>query len=476
MITSDILPDDILLEIFHFYVDGNFVGDSEWSEKRITEEWITLAHVCRRWRNVVFQSPRRLNLRLFCTPETPARDTLDIWPPLPLIISDPSGCGNAFEVDDISAVLEHTGNDRVCEIILIHFSSSEWEYFTNLAAMQEPFPELTDLLLNMGSYKLGSIVPDSILGGTAPRLRSVHLDCVPFPGSPKLLLSATHLVSLELWRIPRPGYIPREVMTTSLSALTSLESLVLDFQHPRPRPALESRRLPLPPSILSILPSLTSILFSGASEYSEEILARIDAPRLDFLYISFFNQIIFDTPQLSKFVGRRPTLRSPEEGYIEFDSTAISVRFPTETTYYALIVKIKCTTSEWQLSSLGQACNSSLPPVSTLKDLYISEASCLRPRWQDDVENELWLEVLHPFTAVKNLYLCKKFVPRVAPALQELVGARTTEVLPTLENIFLEGFEPSGPLEEGIEKFVTARQLTNRSVTVSHWDRAVEVK
>jgi hypothetical protein len=31
-----------------------------------------------------------------------------------------------------------------------------------------------------------------------------------------------------------------------------------------------------------------------ASEYLEEILAQIDAPRLDELHITFFNQIIFD--------------------------------------------------------------------------------------------------------------------------------------------------------------------------------------
>jgi hypothetical protein len=52
----------------------------------------------------------------------------------------------------------------------------------------------------------------------------------------------------------------------------------------------------------------------------------------------------------------------------------------------------------------------------------------------------------------------------VAPAMQELVGERTTEVSPALEDIFL--------AEEGIEKFVAARQLTNRPVTIaSYWDR-----
>ena len=90
--------------------------------------------------------------------------------------------------------------------------------------------------------------------------------------------------------------------------------------------------------------------------------------------------------------------------------------------------------------------------------------------WQD-VENTLWLDLLRPFTAVKNLYICKKSVARIAPALQELVGARTTEVLPTLKNIFLETPQPSEPLQEleGIEKFVASRQRTSHPVVVSRW-------
>jgi len=214
-------------------------------------------------------------------------------------------------------------------------------------------------------------------------------------------------------------------------------------------------------------------MFKGASEYLEEILARIDAPRLDHLDITFFNQIIFDTPQLFQFIDRRPTLRALEKGHIAFSSHEILAKFPSQTSNYrGLSVGVACTASEWQLSSLEQVCTSSLPPISTLEDLSILEDPDWRPRWQDDVENTLWLELLHPFAAVKNLYLSKEFAPRIAPALQELVGGRTTEVLPTLKNIFLEGLQPSAPLQEGIEKFVAARQLTNRPVTVSHWDRS----
>ena len=126
-------------------------------------------------------------------------------------------------------------------------------------------------------------------------------------------------------------------------------------------------------------------------------------------------------------------------------------------------MQIRCAILEWQLSSLGQIYTgtSSLPPVSTLEDLYILENRNEEPlRWQDDIENTLWLDLLFSLVALKNLHLPEEFVPRVAPALQELDRGRTTEVLPTLENNFLEKFQSSGSLHEGIKRFVAARQLT----------------
>ena len=456
------LPDDVLLEVFDFYVDKNKQtgGDSHIH----AEEWIRLVHVCRRWRNVVFRSPHRLNLRLVCTNRTPARNTLYIWPPLPLIIRDVFSY-KPFDVNSIIAALMH--NDRVHQVEL--YPSPRFDYITNSAAMQEPFSELTDLWLDNNGNR--GMLPDSFLGGTAPRLRSLKLICVPFLGLPKLLLSATHLVDLDIYGIPSLGYIPPEAMATSLSALTSLRFLRLHFLHPPPRRAPESRHLPPPSITYSILPSLTKILFQGASEYLEVILARIDAPRLDYLRITFFNQIIFDTPQLSQFISRSPMLRAPKTGHIEFCPGVVTVRFPSQTSDHGVLrVSILCRVSEWQLSSIEQICTSSMPPVSTLKEFYIFEGSSSKLCWQDDVENMLWLEFLRPFAAVKNLYICGEFMPRIAPALQELVEG-TTEVLPTLENIFLKGFWPLVPLHKGIEKFVAARRHTSRPVAVSRWGR-----
>ena len=139
---------------------------------------------------------------------------LDIWPALPLFIM----CFQTGSADNIIAVLERS--DRVCGIDLGHVQSSDLEII--LAEMQQPFPELTDLSLYDTVGETVRVVPDSFLGGSAPRLEDLWLNRIPFPGLPKLLLSATHLVKLHIVRIPHSGYISPDVMVTALSTLTSL--------------------------------------------------------------------------------------------------------------------------------------------------------------------------------------------------------------------------------------------------------------
>jgi len=97
--TIDRLPDDALLEIFDFCREGTMCGvGSTWM-------WGTLVHVCRRWRCIIFASPRRLDLRLVCTHKTPVRKSLDIWPPLPINIRH-SYKGEGGEEEDILAAFE----------------------------------------------------------------------------------------------------------------------------------------------------------------------------------------------------------------------------------------------------------------------------------------------------------------------------------------------------------------------------------
>ena len=109
MIRIDILPDVALLEISDFYMEMN----SSYHKTGV-EAWVSLIHVCRRWRSLVSQSPRRLNLRLYCTPKTPAKDTLDVWPALPLIIR--GSMTFTTGTDDIIAALGRS--DHICDVAL----------------------------------------------------------------------------------------------------------------------------------------------------------------------------------------------------------------------------------------------------------------------------------------------------------------------------------------------------------------------
>ena len=450
------LPDDVLLDIFVF-----FAGEDTYS-KEVIETWQSLAHVCRRWRSLVFGSPRRLDLRLACSSRTPAKDTLDVWPAFPILFRD-NYCRTG-SVDNILAVLERS--NRISELDL-----REIRFQDISKAMEVPFLELTRLVLRHSRDEVEPVpVSDSFLGGSAPRLQSLELDRIPFPGLPRLLLSATDLTDLHLYGIPHSGYISPEAMVACFAALACLERLSLSFQFPQSNPDWESQ--PPPPPTRTVLPALTRIWFKGDSEYLEDLVAYIDAPRLNVFKITFFYDIVFDTPQFTQFISRTPVLEAFDKASVILGVRHASVILSSKTSGDGeLNVSISCGVLDWQVSFLEQVCASSSPPFSMLKDLHIYEHSFLYARWKGGIDDTIWLELLQPFTTVKNLYLSEAIMSHIASAIQELVEGRTTEVLPVLQNIFLQNVPPPAPIQKCIGKFVAARQVISRPILVSRWER-----
>ena len=432
---------------------------SYYGGKAEIEAWRSLVHVCRRWRSLAFRSPRRLNLQLFCTPKTPAKDTLFIWPALPLIVS---GDMTLSSTDNVIAALGHSNRVRKVNLFWAVADRQLEEVF---AAMQVPFPELTELRLST-RVETPPVIPDSFLNGSAPLLRHFELDEIPFPGLPNLLLSATRLVDLWLVDIPHSGYISPEVMVTLLCALSSLKTLFVQFTSPQSRPDWESRSLPPPKR--SILPALNEFHFKGVIEYLEDFVTRIDAPQLSQIHITFFDQVDFDCPRFVQFINRTSKHRY-RDAQVEFEdwSTSLSLESRSGT----LTIQILCREPDLQFSSLAQACSSSLPPLSTVKDLYLEHYYSLLVWENADIESTLWLQLLLPFTAVKNLYLSWEFAQGITAALHELVGARIAEVLPNLQNIFVEWLEPWGPFQENIGQFAAARRHSGHPIAISLWDR-----
>jgi len=263
-------------------------------------------------------------------------------------------------------------------------------------------------------------------------------------------------------------------MVALLSVLSSLERLSLQFESPQSRPNLESRRPP--PLKLSIIPSLSRFSFKGASEYLEDLVTCIDAPQLDDLEILFFNQIDFDTPQLAQFINRTPIFGACYEARVGFDDEDVYVKLLIHNIGDVVSdIGTSCREPDWQLLAIAQVCNSSLPPLSTVEDLHIELGHSLYGVWKNDtVDHTLWLELLLSFPAVKDLYLAKELAPGIAAALQQLVGRRITEVLPSVRNIFVKGIEPQEPFREHIEEFVAARQLSGHPVAISVWRSVFE--
>jgi len=71
---------------------------------------------------------------------------------------------------------------------------------------------------------------------------------------------------------------------------------------------------------------------------------------------------------------------------------------------------------------------------------------------------------------VKDLVLHGELVCLVTPILGELIGERVAEVLPALQNIFVEGFWLLGPLPwlKEIGKFRTTQQISGHPVAVHY--------
>ena len=447
----DILPDDALLYIFDFFV----------AEAPGVETWHTLVHICQRWRNIVLASPRRLNLRIECTNKTRVREKLEVWPALPIVVS--GVCDSQACLDNIRAVLEH--GDRIMSINLI--ATSSWDLEEVFAALEAPFPALTDLRLELRPTNLWDDSPQiyldplKFLGGST-HLRLLAFKEIAIPRLPELLFYFSDLVVLRLVEIPYLGYFSPDAMATALSALTNLETFFFRFGESRlDWHSQESRH---PPS-RSVLPSLHIFEFQGVCDYLEDLIPHIDVPAVELLSIDFFPRLIFNTPQLLHSLSHMPCTQALDEARLNFEGDVVWLEFSSGD-FKAFRFGISSNEPERDFPILTRFFHPPFNPLPRLEYLCISGDPYPQEYQRDDVQNDRWLTLFQPFTAVRDLYFSKEHLPFIAPALQELVGERTTEVLPSLQNLFLDELLPAGPIHEAIMQFVAARQLSGHPLDI----------
>jgi hypothetical protein len=182
----------------------------------------------------------------------------------------------------------------------------------------------------------------------------------------------------------------------------------------------------------------------------------------------FFHQLTFDTPQLTQFTSRTPKSKTADEARLDFSDGNTCVGLRSQTHFRRL--SISCRHSDWHISSLALSC---FPRglILTVERLYILDPKDWQPLWQDYVEGGQWLILLRPFTAVKALYLSRIFAPCIAPALEELVRERVTEVLPALQTLYFEEPLVFGALQDTVGRFVASREVVGHPVSISQWER-----
>ncbi|KAH8994824.1 hypothetical protein EDB92DRAFT_228176 [Lactarius akahatsu] len=281
----EILSDDVLLNIFQHHLHAS------------PRCWPKLARVCRSWRQIIFTSPLGLRLRLYCTYRTPVLKHLDCWPPFPLVVdcvgSPMHRPPTPEDEDNVMAALEQS--DRVCSIGLAVSNS----LLKKLSTISEPFLELEELVLLSGS-NVQLTLPSTFWWGH--RLRTLRSTRIAIPSLPLLLSPSQDLVDLQLHEVPRVGYVSPEAFANALCGMTRLETLSLHFLSFPPRRNYFS--LPPPPGDRVVLPALTCFKYRGISKFLDSLVARIDAPHLGNIDITFFNQPTLDASQLGLFVDR----------------------------------------------------------------------------------------------------------------------------------------------------------------------------
>ncbi|KAF8267680.1 hypothetical protein EI94DRAFT_1801393 [Lactarius quietus] len=453
--TFDMLPADVLLEIFYSYQ----TDDDFWSPLIPPScRWLTLAHVCRTWRQVVFGSPCRLDLQLLCTHGTPVRKNLGFWPPLPLIMN--YGYDRRLTSDDednLFAALEHI--DRICHVYLRLPNS---QFSKVVTEMQEPFPALKQLTL-LSEDGNASVLPGGFLGRAASCLQRLTLRGIIFQGLPALLLSSERLVRLDLHNIPRDGYISTDAMVACLAASPTLENILLGFHSAPPR----HYRMRLPLATRTVLPSLTYIEFRGTGEYLEELLSQINSPRLNQVNITYFNQLVdLQAAQPFELIDRSENLELTQltHAFIAFTSRSVSLEINQccHPNWVPVRTSIVCQGIDWQVSHIAQVLNQPSAILSHVVHLDLVELGADEDPQLESMDKCEWLHLLRPFFAVETLHITPKLASHVALAMEDVTEEMVPNVLPALNSIRLLGTPASS-----FDKVVAVRRLSGHPVTVT---------
>jgi hypothetical protein len=390
---------------------------------------------------------------------------LDFWP-VPIVVQyggSPALYPPAPEDEDnIMAALMQS--DRVSSINLTITSS----LLEKLSAIEKPFSELEDLVL-LSRDSLQLTLPSTFRWG--PRLRRLHLTSIACSTLPHLLHSSGSLVDLQLHEGLYPWHFSPETLTDALSGMAQLRSISLHFL------STTIRLAPPPPSgELVVLPVLAGLTFRGNTEYLEGLVARIDAPCLRDIEVTFFDEFIFDLSKLSEFIDRIEMHKSHLRAHILLSERAVCLSLIQPGAPTCLKLQVFCERLSEQLFPMARICIGFSAVLLNVEDLRISATR--RSIW-GDVMGYQWLMLIELFTGVKWLHIAENISTNIVRTFQlpdrRLNLNTVTPVLPALHKLYIPQPETRhAPLPEAVVSFITSRRLFGHHIGVEyerlgHW-------
>ena len=239
--------------------------------------WVNLAHVCRKWRAVMFASSSRLDLGITVENTKPRHIKTVLSGPLSIFFFYRSVYGqlSGSALWRMRAALKH--RDRVCEINFRGCQPAYDQFFkeTNCA-----FPVLESLDL----FDYGLELPDTFLGGpdlSYLPLRRLKLGRVSLASISRFLLSVTALTDLSLLLNTAFSPSPQKSLLACLKGMHFLRRLDLSITS-------ESQSQPSTPKDIAPLSKLTFFRYRGDIGSLDHLVAGLSAPSLQDVCIDFY--------------------------------------------------------------------------------------------------------------------------------------------------------------------------------------------
>ena len=469
IISIHILDDDSLLNIFYLY-RPYFLGEDENDLDRLIggrelwdrgRWWYQLAHVCQRWRNLIFGSASYLGLSLICTNGTPVENMLAHSPPLPLAVDYDSEDGITTE-DEKGIFLALEKRHRVRHLRLFFPVQKLQKFF---AAIDGEFPILEHLILNRWAKDSTAslMLPEAL---QAPHLRHLMLRGFAHPIRSRLHPTAAGIVTLCLITIRPSAYFQPDILLEWISFMSHLESLEITFTFPVPNRDVQRQLAHTPITTHITLPNLRLFRFRGVSAYLEAVVGRIMTPRLETLQIRLFKQLTFSVPCLTQFMNITGNLRFDNAEIMVKDKAIFVGTFFREADTDAFSLKIDCWQVDWQLSSVAQISNALSQVFSAVEQLTLVHEvhnQSFEEHNDVDVDRIQWRNLLRSFSNVKILRIKDGLVEELSRCLRLEDKEFPLELLPELQELTYSG---SRDTDDAFTSFIDARQNAGRPVTL----------